>query len=81
MNLKGAFRRAKDAVEDHGGTAALKDDFGRARKAASEPGSVKDKAMAVREAITHKPEDKRDPAADADEVAPLAEDQSPPPGR
>lgn len=77
MDVKRVFQRAKDAVDDHGGTAALKEDFERARKAAGQPGSVKEKAMAVREAITHKPEDKHDPAAEADEVAPLAEDQPP----
>ena len=73
MDLKRTFRRAKDAVEEHGGTDALKDDLSRARKAAAQPGSVKDKATAVREALSNKP----DHAGDADETAPLAEDQPP----
>lgn len=67
MDLKRFAKKAKDAIDERGGADGLKEDLGRARKAASTPGSVKDKATAVREALADKP---------GDDDAPLASEQS-----
>jgi len=66
MDLKRFTQKAKDALEERGGTDGLKDDVGRAREAASTPGSIKDKALAVKEALTNRPDAEADaPAGDA----------------
>ncbi|HZO37096.1 MAG TPA: hypothetical protein VFB41_09510 [Solirubrobacteraceae bacterium] len=72
MDLKRFTKKAKDAFDEHGGTDGLKDDVGRAREAVSTPGSIKDKALAVKDALTSRPDD----AATADDAptdAPAAE--------
>ena len=49
---KEAADHAKEAFDKHGGVDGLKQDAARLREAASQPGSVKDKAMAARDALT-----------------------------
>jgi hypothetical protein len=71
---KEATDRAKGAFDERGGTDALKQDVGRARDAASTPGSVKDKALAVREALTHRPEGDEPAAGEASATAEPAPD-------
>ena len=73
MDLKRFTKKAKDAFDEHGGTDGLKDDVGRAREAVSTPGSIKDKALAVKDALTSRPDDAATPDDAPAAEAPAAE--------
>ena len=51
MNLKRLTDRAKDLVNNRGGTGALKEDAEELKDIASSKGSMKDKAKAAGEAV------------------------------
>jgi polyhydroxyalkanoate synthesis regulator phasin len=63
MDLKKMVDKAKDMVEDRGGTDALKEDAQEVADAVKEKGSITDKAKDVVEAVKD-PGSNDDPGAD-----------------
>ena len=78
VNFKKLADRARDVVEQQGGTDALKEKAQRVKEAASQPGSVSDKAKAAAEIAREKPNQASPTAGDGVNGGPIGGGTAPP---